>query len=267
MTDLVSFLTEDTTHGLGSLEIHHPPGTFALTPASLIAVEAISRHRSRFHGVGLDWGSGSGVLSLTAARIPAVESVLGLELEGANVAIATENARRNALSHKAAFYRSDSYSPFDPDGQSALGALVGNVDFIIANPPSSSPLDDGFGFRRAVIRGSAQYLKPGGLICLSVSWQYGIPRIMGLLDLDPSLEYAGVLASTDWVPFDMDREDLSRDLRSYAAEEARGGLPYAFRRPGDRGGQMCAIEALAHHERSAQSPESRWQSHLFARRS
>ena len=150
----VSHLSDRATHGLGSLEIRHPPGTFALTPASRIAVEAIGRHQSRFRGRGLDWGSGSGVLALLLGRIPAVDDVIGLELEPANVQISRENAVLNALKDKVRFFESDSYAPASPEGQSALGALEGEADFIVANPPSSSPVDDGFGFRRAVVRGA-----------------------------------------------------------------------------------------------------------------
>ena len=106
-------------------------------------------------------------------------------------------------------------------------------------------------------------MKPGGVLCLSVSRQYGTSRLMGLLDLDPKLEYAGVLSSTDWVAFDMARDDLFADVRAYAAEEERGGLHYAFRHPEGSSRDMSALEALAHFERTGVSPRSQWQSHLF----
>ena len=216
-------------------------------------------------GFGLDWGSGSGVLAIAAARIESVDSVVGLELEVANVRIAGENAERNGVAKKVTFFRSDSYDARDHGGRTALRALEGAVDFILANPPSSSPGDDGFEFRRAVVRGAGPYLKLGGILCLSVSRQYGMSRTMGLLDLDPTLDYAGVLASTEWVPFDMGRDDLRQDVETYAAEERRGGLRYAFRHPEDPERDLSAIEALEHHERTGNSPLSRWQSHLFVR--
>lgn len=265
MTDWVSHLPDEATHGLGSLEIHHPPGTFALTPASRIAVDAVGRHKGRFEGTGLDWGSGSGVLAILLGRIPAVEQVIGLELEPLNVEISKANARRNAVGHKVRFFQSDSYSPVTAEGRRALEAVEGGIDFVVANPPSSSPVDDGFGFRRAVVQGVGRYLKPGGVLCLSVSRQYGTSRLMGLLDLDPRLEYAGVLSSTAWVEFDMTRDDLRADVHAYAAEEEKGGLRYSFRHPEFMGRDMTALEALAHFEKTGASPKSQWQSHLFVR--
>ena len=259
-----SLLTDEQTRGLGSIEIHHPPGTFALTPASLIGVEAIARNQKRFHGIGLDWGSGAGVLAIVAARIPTVESVVGLEIEQANVDIARVNAERNGVGDKVRFLLADSYEPLDRPGRLVLADLEGRVDFIVANPPSSSPADDGFSFRRAVVRCAGRYLKKDGILALSVSRQYGTSRLMGLLDLDPTLDYAGVLASSDWVPFDMARPDLLADVESYAAEEERGGLPYAFRHP-DTGRECTARTALAHFRDTGKSPLSRWQSHLFVR--
>lgn len=260
-----SILSDELTRGLGNLEIHHPPGTFALTPASLIAVEAISRNQDRFQGRGLDWGSGAGVLAIAAARISGVREVVGLEVEPANVEIARVNAERNGVGGKARFLLADSYEPLDRSGRVVLADLERAVDFIVANPPSSSPADDGFGFRRAVIRGAGRFLKTGGIVALSVSRQYGTSRLMGLLDLDPTLDYAGVLASTDWVPFDMTREDLLMDVKSYAAEEERGGLPYAFRHPEHPGRELTARGALEHFQCTGESPLSRWQSHLFVR--
>jgi len=265
LSEGISVLTEDVTLGLGPLEIHHPRGTFALTPASLTAVEAIGRNQDRFRGVGLDWGSGSGVLAIAAARIGDVDEVVGLELEPANVRIARVNAERNGVGNKARFLVADSYTPRSPSGRAVLAALEGRVDFIVANPPSSSPVDDGFGLRREVVRGAGRFLKTGGILALSVSRQYGTSRVMGLLDLDPTLEYAGVLASTGWVSFDMGRPDLLTDVEGYAAEEERGGLPYVFRHPEHPGRDLTAIQARDHYRATGASPLSRWQSHLFVR--
>ena len=260
-----SFLTDSMTFGLGPLEIRHPPGTFALTPASRIAVEALARHQDRFRGVGLDWGTGSGVLAILLARIPGVERVVGLEIEPANVRIARENAQRNGVDQKVGVFEADSYSPRCAEGRVALEALEASTDFLVANPPSSSPKDDGFGFRRAVMDGAGRYLRPGGIVCLSVSHQYGTARTMALLELGPTYAYGGVLASTEWVSFDMGRTDLYQDVETYAAEERRGGLPYQFRDPRDPGRDLTAVEAQEHYGDTGESPLSRWQSHLFVR--
>src|SRR5260370_38859503 len=101
----------EMTRGLCELSIRHPPGTFALTPASLISLQAIGQHQELLKGHGLDWGSGSGCLAIAAAKIPAVQSVTGLEIAEANVLVARDNAIRNSVGDKVTFLVSDSYSP------------------------------------------------------------------------------------------------------------------------------------------------------------
>ena len=54
-------LSNEATHGLGELRISHPVGTFPITPASLISLRAIGAHQQLLSGIGIDWGSGSGV--------------------------------------------------------------------------------------------------------------------------------------------------------------------------------------------------------------
>src|SRR5262245_45992336 len=100
--------------GLGELRILHPTGTFALTPASLIALHAIGKHQELLSGTGLDWGAGTGCLAIAAAKAPGVCRVVGLEISEANVAVARDNARRNDVADKVFFFLSDSYSPRDP---------------------------------------------------------------------------------------------------------------------------------------------------------
>ena len=249
--------------GPDPIRIHHPEGAFVPTPASLIALEAIAAHTRSFRGRGLDWGSGSGLLAITAARLAGVEEVLGLELDRRGVAAARENARRNGVEGKVRFVESDSYDPVHVDGRRALAGFRGSTDFMIANPPSSSPADDGFGMRRVVIRGAVRYLRPGGLLLLSVSAQYGEGRVAGLLRETPGFRHDGVGATTDLVPFDMERPDLRRDVETYAREEERGGLTYAFRDPRSPETPMTAVEAWNRFEATGESPLSRWQSHLL----
>ena len=76
--------------GPDPIRIHHPEGAFAPTPASRVALRAIGRHANRFRGRRLEWGSGSGILSIAAARISGVEEVLGLELDPRGVAATTD---------------------------------------------------------------------------------------------------------------------------------------------------------------------------------
>src|SRR5437660_11819394 len=104
-------LTEEMTGGLGELRIRHPAGTFALTPASRIALQAIGKHQGLLSGHGLDWGSGTGSLAIAAAKVPGVQKVVGLEIAEGNVAVARENAQDNGVAGKVTFVLSDSYSP------------------------------------------------------------------------------------------------------------------------------------------------------------
>ena len=249
--------------GPDPIRIHHPQGAFVPTPASRVALRAIGANTDRIHGRGLDWGSGAGLLAIGAARIAGVAEVLGLELEPRNVATATENARRNGVGGKVRFVQSDSYRPVSLEGRSALARLSGATDFIVANPPSSAPKGDGFEFRRTVVRSAPEYLKPGGVLFLSVSIQYGMERVHGLLRETPGFRYEGIAASSDWVPFDMERPDLLENVLTYAREEERGGLPYAFRDPHDPARTMTAVEARQRYRATGESPLSRWQSHLL----
>ncbi|MDE2972227.1 MAG: methyltransferase [Acidobacteriota bacterium] len=251
--------------GPDPIRIHHPEGAFVPTPASRIALEAIAAHAGRFRGRGLDWGSGSGLLAIAATRLAGVDEVLGLELDARGVAAARENARRNGAADKVRFVESDSYDPVHAEGRRALARFRDSTDFMIANPPSSSPVGDGFEMRRVVVRGATRYLRPGGLLLLSVSSQYGDKRVAGLLREAPEFRHDGIAATTDLVPFDMGRPDLRRDVETYAREEERGGLTYAFRNPRDPERPMTAIEAWNHFQATGESPLSRWQSVLLVR--
>ena len=73
-------LGDDLTHGLGEIRLLHPPGATPITPASMISIEAIGGHGHLLEGIGIDWGSGGGCLSIIAARTPCVDRVVGLEI-------------------------------------------------------------------------------------------------------------------------------------------------------------------------------------------
>lgn len=263
MASAETTVTADMTCGLAELKIRQPTGTFALTPGSLISLQAIGKHRELLKGKGLDWGSGTGCLAIAAAKIPAVESVVGLEIVEANVVVACENALSNGVQHKVAFLLSDSYMPRLPAGCAMLDELQGRTNFILANPHSSEG-DDGFGCRRLVLQGARRFLVPGGVAFLMVSIQYGQERLQRLCYDAPGFVYGGELASTDWVPFDLNRADLLHNLNIFVQEERRGGLPYGFQHP-DRPCEekMTAEAALAHYENSGRSPLSKWQVHRF----
>jgi len=254
-------LSAELTCRLGELRILHPSGTFALTPASLISIQAIARHQERLEGIGIDWGTGTGCLAVAAAKIATVHTVVGLEVSRSNVAIAAENAARNGVAGKVAFLLSDSFSPFAADDRELLESLAGRASFILANPPSSEG-DDGFGFRRIVLAGARRYLAQNGVVFLSVSYQYSQRRVERLCQEVPGYVYSGVLADTGWVPFDLSRPDLLHCLNLYADEELRGGLEYTFKSPaGDA--YMNAQAALSDYEETGRSPLSKWQTLLF----
>ncbi|MCB8977996.1 MAG: 50S ribosomal protein L11 methyltransferase [Ardenticatenaceae bacterium] len=255
-------LTEAETGGLAALRLVQPPGSFALTPASRVALQAVGQHRERLTGIGLDWGTGGGVLAIAAARLTAVAQVLGLDIAPENVAAARQNAELNGVSEKTSFFLADSYAPTAVSDQNYLAALHGQIQFILANPPSSEG-DDGFAFRRVVLAEGRPFLAKGGVVFLNISYQYGPQRIAALTEQIDGYRYGGVLASTDWVPFDLEREDLRHCLVLYAAEEERGGAAYAFAPPDDPAQTLDARAALRHFQQTGQSPFSRWQTHLF----
>jgi SAM-dependent methyltransferase len=255
----------DVLGELGEIEIEHPPGTFAITPASRIAIDAIVRHQDRLAGTGVDWGSGTGCMAIVAARIPDVRFIIGLEIVAANCAVARRNAQRNVVDHKVRFLSSDAWQPLDTADRAWFDEHAGRIDFVLANPPSSSPVGDGFDFRRVVLRGARRFLRPGGVIFLNISEQYGQERLLGLLRDVPGFHHDGLLVTTDFVPFDMRRTDLMLDVETYAAEEERGGPLYTFRDAADSGRIIDARSALDRYRSTGESPLSRWQVHAFVR--
>jgi 23S rRNA G2445 N2-methylase RlmL len=254
-------VTPETTRGLAELRIRHPIGTFPVTPASLVSLQAIGEHRELLVGRGLDWGSGTGCLAIAAAKIGEVRSVVGLEIDEANVVYARDNAAVNGVDHKVTFLLSDSYAPKHPDGRVLLARLKRRINFLLSNPPASER-DDGFGYRRIVLRGATPYLSSHSVVFLSISRQYGRSRIERLCEEAPGFSYGGVLSSTDWVPFDLQRPDLLQCLSLYAQEERRSGLRYNFQ-DSETMEPLDARAALATFEETGKSPLSKWQTHLF----
>ena len=200
-------LSNEATGGLGELRIMHATGIFPVTPASLASLRANGSHRRLLSRLGIDWGAGAGILSIAAARIEAITKVYGLEIVAANVEAARENARLNGVADKTEFFCSDSFSPIDKQDEDTVAALKGDVQFVLANPPSSEG-DDGFDFRRRILRKSRDFLTDGGVVFLSISLQYGQRRIANLTNDAAGFTHGGVLATTDWVPFDLTRPDL-----------------------------------------------------------
>lgn len=243
---------------LGQLELEVPLGRQAITPASRVTLATLVEQAPLFSGRGIDWGCGVGALCVAAARIPAVEHVLGLELDPRDVPLARANAARNGVGEAVRVLVADSFQAADPAEQAAIEALRGRADFLVANPPASRS-GDGLDWRREVLRGARELLIPGAPVLLQISYQYSLTRIAGLAEDVPGYTYEGELGSSEWVAFDQRREDLSRQLVEYAAVEEQGGLPYTFAEGLD------ARAALARYRASGASPASKWQVHLYRR--
>ena len=251
------------TGGLGNISLELVPGRESVTAASRLCVLGVAACRHLLAGRGIDWGSGSGCLAIAAARIAAVDSVLGLEVVPEEVAAANRSAAANGVGAKVTVVHADSYVPFASQDRERLAALEARTDFLVANPPASEG-DDGLGWRRVVLDGARRYVVPGAPVLMQVSFQYG-ERIPRLAADAGGFAYQGVVASTDLVPFDLGRPDLAAVFSDYVAEEERGGLAYTF--IGRDGATMSATDAGVRAEATGESPLSRWQMHLFRRAS
>jgi hypothetical protein len=208
----------------------------------------------------VDWGCGIGVLSIAAARVDAVEGVVGLDLERANVAVAEANARRNGVSDRARFAVADSYEPVTEGGRALLEPLKGRLDFVVANPPASTT-HDGFDFRRRVMGEGEAYLRTGGAVLVQALSAYGPTRVEALAG--DAYEYEGAVLRTGLVPLDFGREAIRRQHATYVRTEREGGLPFEFFVE-DGGPPVTATEALR-ARRAGETILARWQVHRFRR--
>lgn len=248
------------TGGLGPIEVSLADSGGTVTPASRLCAEAIGRHRRLLSGTGIDWGAGTGLLAIALARVPRVERVVAIEHDPVAVANAVRNAIANSVHDKVFVVEADLYIPTDDGGRQLLAELEGETDFLVANPPPSVG-DDGLGWRRAVLIGAVPFLRPGANALVQISAQYGEERIRRLAG-DTGFEYRGLLETTEWTPFVLDRQDLWDAINDFAAEEQQGGLPYEFRdaRTLD---SVTAVEALAVYRTTGRQPLTRWQLHHF----
>lgn len=258
-----STLEASLTNGLGELRFYHPIGTFSITPASSILLRAIAENQQLLQGVGIDWGTGIGCQAILAAKIPAVDFVYGLEISRENVRIAIQNSEANLVSGKTRFILADSYHPMAEEDARTIDSIKGKFDFVLSNPPSSD-WDDGFGFRRMVLAGARDFLKPDGVVLMNVSFQYGMDRIRQMTQSLGCFRYSGVAATTECVPFDLNRPDLLDCLKTYVKEERNGGMDYTFlRNEMDEHDMMNARTALEQFEQTGKSPLTKWQTQLF----
>jgi methylase of polypeptide subunit release factors len=221
----------------------------------------MARQRDELFGSGVDWGCGVGVLSIAAARLEAVDRVVGLDLSRGNVSAAEANAVANNVAGTAVFAVSDSFDPVDANGRSLLEPLRGRLDFLVANPPCRTA-NDGFDFRRRLIRDGAEFLRPGGLALVQALSAYGAGRVEELAGTE--YRYERVSLGTDLVPLDFRRRQLQWQLDVYVAEERRGGEAYEFFSGGTAKGPLTAVDTLR-ALRAGETIFGRWQVHRFRR--
>lgn len=246
--------------GLGPIEVMLGDGGGTVTPASRLCVRAIGRHQDLVAGTGIDWGAGTGLLAIALARLPQVERVVAIEHDPVAVGNAVRNAIANRVHNKVFVLEADLYVPADDTGRDLLGELEGETDFLVANPPASEG-DDGLGWRRAVLIGAARFLRRGANALIQISAQYGLERVRRLAG-ETGFAYQGLLESTEWTNFSLDREDLWQAITDYVAEEHQGGLPYEFRdaRTLDT---ISAGAALQMYRTTGRPPLTQWQMHHF----
>ena len=87
-----------------TLYFRHPEGTFRMTPAGRVSLEAIAGHSSLLKGNGIDWGCGVGCLSVAAAKLDALRKIYGLDISGENTILSINNSGTNRVSEKGAFF-------------------------------------------------------------------------------------------------------------------------------------------------------------------
>jgi len=157
----------------------------------------------------LDLGTGSGAIALAIAHalknFPEKDSsveILGIDLSGAAIQLARQNANALNLTNKVHFLESNWY-------ESISSTYLNNVDLIISNPPyiragdphlvegdlrfepklALTDSNDGLDCIRTILAGGQQYLKKGGLLALEHGFDQGA-QVRSLMSLGGYQEVA-----------------------------------------------------------------------------
>lgn len=173
-----------------------------------------------------------------------------------------------------------------------MDILQNKVDFVIGNPPASNK-DDGFSFRRRILKEATLYLKPRGEVILQALSYYGSTRFQLAAEqatgwynqqqeqkgdsLTMRYQYQGVIKASPWLVLGSGPGgyDFKPQLEQYCREEARGGMRYYCgpakttrdlidaTTPVKEDQQQTAIEALAVWEGQQRAPLCQWHMHAL----
>lgn len=246
------------TGGLGSVTVRLGEGGGPITPASRITARALGRNARLLLGRGIDWGCGTGLLGILAARVPTVTGVVAIDVDPLAVANARHNVSHAGVVDRVTVIRADLFEAWSDAERSVLADLRGSAGFLVANPPASDD-GDGLGWRRRLLDGAVGYLAPGAVGLIQISSHYGRERIEGLVTDVPGYRYRGRVEASDRVEFDLKRPDLRRALDVYVAAERAGHPDYRF---GTASGETLSATRIAS---GAGIPLTRWEVHRFDR--
>jgi release factor glutamine methyltransferase len=205
---------------------------FEVTPAVLIprpetehVVEAFLELNRLPNPIVLDIGTGSGCLAIAVAHEVPGALVHATDLSEEALMVARRNATNLDVAGRIAFYRGDLFEPLEGRG------LLGQVDFILSNPPyiaaadlaslepevrdheprqALTPGPDPFAIHRRLARESSAFLKPGGFLIVEIG--QGQERSLGDLYRTPGTGLGIV----------QERPDLAGIPRVLAARADRG---------------------------------------------
>lgn len=203
------------TAAFGSVELQVGPGVFIPRPETESLLEWALAQRLPASPLIIDLCTGSGALAVALATGIPGATVIAVDNDSA----ALEYARRNTASTAARLVAGD---VTDPD---LLPDLVGNVDFVVANPPyipAGAVLDpevaehdphhalfggpDGMSVITPIVRRAAHWLKAGGLLAVEhddstsqacVDMIVAVPNPTSLRSCPPARAFTEVTARRD----------------------------------------------------------------------
>ena len=245
--------------GIGGISLYVPEQATPVTPGSRITISAVAHLATDLSGVGMDWGTGVGGVAVALAHVPAVRRVVAVDVSRPSLDAARINAAENGVADRIDFVWADLMSPLDEAAARTLQGVASQLEFLIANPPGSGG-DDGLGWRRQLLAAATRVMRADAVAYLQVSAQYGSRRIEGIAADAGGWEYGGLVLSSPWQPFDLERADLRELLDGYVRIEEAGGRPYEF---GE--GARSALQVRNEFEANRTSPQTLWQVHRYQR--